>query len=72
MNKRFFIDFQKENNYEEIKPILEGKITKIPKGENDILNIINTLSKKDLKETDNLDNFKFNKNQKNPEIPTYY
>ena len=69
MNKRFFIDFQKENNYEEIKPILEGKITKIPKGENDILNIINTLSK-NLKEIDNLDNFKFNKNQKNPEIPT--
>ena len=37
VKRKFIIDLQKENNYKKIKPILEGKKKRIPKGENDIL-----------------------------------
>ena len=68
VKRKFIIDFQKENNYKQIKQILEGKITKIPKGENDILDIINNLYKKDLKEIDNMNNFQMDKNPTDPTI----
>ena len=64
VKSKYIIDLEQENNYNEFKNILKGKITKIPINKQDKLDIIYNLSHHDLKQIDDMDNSHLDENQK--------